>query len=159
MLSAVPPAIATTLLIGALFLGAPRRDYPEGSATLAESFGRQHLADLESLSPTTAPGTVVPAPLPAPFVPLVAWQSAVVDVDGTRWLLTWPETDPVSAQFDAIAFAGLALALRAPREGVVAGRWDPANAEGTLGRIGDYLFPAPAGGIGASTPVLASPLL
>ncbi len=159
MLSAVPPAIATTLLIGALFLGAPRRDYPEGTAALADSFARQHLADVGSLSAAASPGIVPSAPLPAPFVAIGSWQSAVVDSDGTRWLITWPAPGPNSAQFDAAAFAGLALALRAPREGVVAGRWDPVDANGTMGLIGDYHLPAPPGGIAAATPVLASPLL
>jgi hypothetical protein len=101
MISAVPPAMALTLLVTAMAISTMETNSPAQAVFLADSMVRHHQALLESPPPGVT--GVMPDPDLAPFKPLTDWESRyAVDLEGKTWLLTYAtsmagETSALSA--------------------------------------------------------------
>lgn len=110
MISAVPPAMALTLLVTAMAISTMETNSPSQAVFLADSMVRHHKALLETAAPNGT-GVITDDPNLAPFQPLTDWESRYA-LDGARktWLLTYAtstvgETSAISAtDLSAIPF-------------------------------------------------------
>jgi len=162
MLSIIPPAVTTTILIAAVLLTDPRREVAPGATVLSDNMLRHHAA-ARALDPTT-PG-LLPVSMPPPFVPVVAWQSGVIaDTGGALWLLSWPSgTDADNRRLGPAALASLPALWARHDPGTGFGRWEavePAPPATPSFVVDGVVFPADGTvAIPAGAPVLASRLL
>jgi hypothetical protein len=135
MLTFVPPAVAITALVAAIFLVDLRREEPAG----------------------TAPAGPLRVAMPAPFEPLAAWQSVVVtDTSGARWVLSYP---PAGATRLGLApLAALPAHWGRIPPGTTFGQWRPvlpANPAAPQFSVDGVVLPAPA----ISPPAAFAPVL
>ena len=161
MLSIIPPAVTTTILVAAVFLAEPRREVAPGAEVVADNMLRHHRA-ATAAAPATA-GRVFVA-LPAPFAPIVEWQSAVLaDSGGALWLLSWPASAADGARrVSPVAIASLPSIWHQRPPGTSFGRWEAVRpVSGTNPRFlvdGIVFAPAPGIPIPTGAPVLATRL-